>query len=97
MENKTLKKVLKKQSVLFCSNETPLRDCNIFIVTVPTPVTEDNKPDFSPLIKACEIISRNFKKNSVVVFESTVYPGATEEIAIPILEKISGMKILGSM
>ena len=93
VENKTLKKVLKKQSVLFCSNETPLRDCNIFIVTVPTPVTEDNKPDFSPLIKACEIISRNFKKNSVVVFESTVYPGATQEICGKAIEKNSGFKM----
>ena len=62
-------------------------NCNIFIATVPTPITENCKPDFKPLKDVCKTISKLLKKNDIVVFESTVYPGATEEICAPILEK----------
>lgn len=64
----------------------------IFIITVPTPVNEFNNPDFSALIRACELVGRSIKKNGIVVFESTVYPGATEEVCIPIIEQVANLK-----
>jgi len=69
-----------------------LKNCNFFIVTVPTPVDEVNRPDLTPLRKASETLGRVIKKGDIVVYESTVYPGATEEVCIPVLEKISGLK-----
>ncbi|WP_168406437.1 Vi polysaccharide biosynthesis UDP-N-acetylglucosamine C-6 dehydrogenase TviB [Acinetobacter indicus] len=69
-----------------------LRSCNFFIVTVPTPIDEFKQPDLTPLIKASTSIGKVLKKGDVVVYESTVYPGATEEVCIPVLEKISGLK-----
>lgn len=68
-----------------------LRDANIFIVTVPTPVDEHKRPDLSPLIKASESVGQVIKKDDVVIYESTVYPGATEEDCIPVIERISGL------
>lgn len=73
------------------SNENDLLDSDVFIVTVPTPITNSNQPDFAPLIKASTLISKFLKKDSIVIYESTVYPGATEEICVPILED-SGLK-----
>lgn len=69
-----------------------LRDCNVFIVSVPTPVDEDKRPDFTPLIKASETIGKVLKRDDVVIYESTVYPGATEEICVPELERVSGLQ-----
>lgn len=69
-----------------------LKSCNFFIVTVPTPVDEVNRPDLTPLTKASETLGKVIKKGDIVVYESTVYPGATEEVCIPVLEKISGLK-----
>ena len=75
---------------LFCTSElSDIKDCNIFIVTVPTPVDKKNKPDFTPLIKASETVGKVIKKGDIVIYESTVYPGATEEVCIPIIEKLS--------
>ena len=74
---------------------TALKDievCNFYIVAVPTPVNSKKKPDFKLLKKASKLVGKVLKKNDVVIFESTVYPGATEEICVPILEKISGLK-----
>ena len=68
-----------------------LADCRVFIVTVPTPINQFKQPDLGPLIKASESIGRIMKKNSIVIYESTVYPGATEEVCVPILERESGM------
>jgi UDP-N-acetyl-D-glucosamine/UDP-N-acetyl-D-galactosamine dehydrogenase len=68
-----------------------LRDCNMFIVTVPTPVDTHKRPDLSPLVKASTTIGQVLKKNDVVVYESTVYPGATEEVCVPVLERVSGL------
>lgn len=68
-----------------------LADCKVFIVTVPTPINSHKQPDLTPLIKASETIGKVMKANSVVIYESTVYPGATEEVCIPILERESGM------
>lgn len=68
-----------------------LRDCQIFIVTVPTPIDEYRQPDLTPLIKASETIGRVLKKGDIVIYESTVYPGATEEDCVPVLERVSGL------
>lgn len=69
-----------------------LSSCNVFIVTVPTPIDEHKRPDLTPLIKASETIGKILKKGDIVIYESTVYPGATEEDCIPVLERISGLK-----
>ena len=68
-----------------------LRDCNIFIITVPTPINKDKSPDLNPLINASETIGSLLKRGDIVVYESTVFPGCTEEICVPILEKFSGL------
>jgi len=88
--NEVKKKFLKK--IKFTNDVNELQDCNIFIITVPTPVTKNNKPDFSFLIEASKTVGSLIKKNSTIIYESTVYPGATEEICIPILEKKSNLK-----
>jgi len=69
-----------------------IKDCNYYIVTVPTPVDKNNRPDLTPLVKASETVGRVIKKGDIVIYESTVYPGATEEECIPVVEKISGLK-----
>ena len=78
--------------MLFSNDTKELEDCNIFIVTVPTPIDKHKKPDLTPLIKASETIGKVLKKDDIVIYESTVYPGATEEECVPVLEKFSGMK-----
>ncbi|RQO65690.1 nucleotide sugar dehydrogenase [Pedobacter sp. KBW01] len=78
---------------LYVTNQIEkIRECNIFIITVPTPVDKYNKPDLTPLKKASETVGKVLKVNDIVIYESTVYPGATEEECIPVLEKISGLK-----
>lgn len=69
-----------------------IKDCNIYIVTVPTPIDENKRPLLTPLIKASESIAKVLKKDDIVIYESTVYPGATEEECVPVLESVSGMK-----
>lgn len=81
-----------KTTVQFTSDETNLRRAKFHIVAVPTPVNQDHTPDLSPVIGASEILGRNLTKGSIVVFESTVYPGVTEDVCMPILEKESGLK-----
>lgn len=68
-----------------------LKDCNVFIVTVPTPINEHKQPDLTPLIKASETIGKVLKKGDIVIYESTVYPGATEDDCVPVLERVSGL------
>jgi len=75
----------------YSSDIAALKDCNFFIVTVPTPIDDYKQPDLTPLIKASEAIGSLLKKDDIVVYESTVYPGATEEVCIPVLEKVSGL------
>jgi len=78
---------------LFCSfNPEDIKACNFYVVTVPTPVDKNNRPDLTPLIKASESVGRVISKGDIVVYESTVYPGATEDDCIPVIEKISGLK-----
>ncbi len=78
-------------SLRFSSQAEDLRACNTFIVTVPTPIDHFKKPDLSPLLKASEMIGQVLKKGDVVIYESTVYPGCTEEDCVPVLEKHSGL------
>ncbi len=75
----------------YTSSLEDLKDCNFFIVTVPTPIDDFKQPDLTPLIKASTSIGQVLKKGDIVVYESTVYPGATEEVCIPVLEKVSGL------
>jgi UDP-N-acetyl-D-galactosamine dehydrogenase len=83
---------IKATTVQFTSDETELQKAKFIIVAVPTPVNTDHTPDLTPVIGASEIIGRNLVKDSIVVYESTVYPGCTEDVCIPILEKESGLK-----
>lgn len=84
--------VIKNTTVEFTSDETKLREAKFHIVAVPTPVNTDHTPDLTPVIGASEIVGRNLTKGSIVVYESTVYPGVTEDVCVPILERESGMK-----
>lgn len=84
--------VIKSSSVYFTSDEDDLKKSRFHIVAVPTPVNSDHTPDLTPIISASEIVGRNLERGSIVVFESTVYPGCTEDVCIPILEKNSGLK-----
>ena len=76
----------------FTSNIERLKEAHIFIVTVPTPIDKNNKPDLTPLIKASETVGKSLKKGDIIIYESTVYPGCTEEDCVPVLEKQSGLK-----
>lgn len=84
--------IIKNTTVEFTSDEHRLRDAKFHIVAVPTPVNTDHTPDLAPVIGASETVGRNLMKGSIVVYESTVYPGVTEDVCIPILEKESGLK-----
>lgn len=82
-----------EETGLFCSSKfEDIADSNIYIVTVPTPVDKNNRPDLTPLYKASETVAKVLKKGDIVIYESTVYPGVTEEECIPVLEKNSGLK-----
>ncbi|PXX88355.1 Vi polysaccharide biosynthesis protein VipA/TviB, partial [Marinobacter vulgaris] len=75
----------------FADSLEGIRDCQIYIVTVPTPIDEFKTPDLTPLVKASESVGKVLKRGDIVIYESTVYPGATEEVCVPILEKVSGL------
>lgn len=83
---------IRKTKVHFTSDEEDLKKARFHIVAVPTPVNDDHTPDLRPVIGASEVVGRNLQKGSIVVYESTVYPGVTEDICIPILERESGLK-----
>ena len=96
VEKEILQEVLidnsNSEKGLYCTTEVEkISTCNYYVVTVPTPVDKNNKPDLTPLLKASETVANVLKKGDIVVFESTVYPGATEEVCVPILEKLSGL------
>ncbi|MFA5556123.1 MAG: nucleotide sugar dehydrogenase [Flavobacteriaceae bacterium] len=97
VEDDILQAVLKSsnnsENGLFVSNLLEdIKDCNYFIVTVPTPVDKNNRPDLTPLYKSSETVGKVLKKGDIVIYESTVYPGVTEEECIPVLERVSGLK-----
>ena len=77
----------------FSHDECELKNCSIFIITVPTPVDDAKKPDLEPLVRATETVGKYLSRGSLVIYESTVFPGATEEVCIPILERVSGFQI----
>jgi len=87
-----LSKTSKTKGLCFSDKIDDLNDCNIYIITVPTPINKFNSPDLQPLLKASEMIGNCLKKNDVVIYESTVYPGCTEDDCVPILERFSGLK-----
>ncbi len=88
----TTKDLIAANHLSFSNDANLLNDCRIFIVTVPTPIDSANRPDLTPLIKASETVGKAMKPGSIVIYESTVYPGCTEEVCVPILEKYSGLK-----
>jgi UDP-N-acetyl-D-glucosamine/UDP-N-acetyl-D-galactosamine dehydrogenase len=97
VDKETLQSVLvsaTSESIgLYCTNKLEkIEDCNYYIVTVPTPVDKNNRPVLTPLIKASETVGAVLKKGDIVIYESTVYPGATEEECVPVLERVSGLK-----
>ena len=85
--------LLKKTKLEFTSDSSKIKDADFIIITVPTPIDNKNNPDLSYIKNATEIVGKNIKKNCIVVYESTVYPGTTEEECIPLLERCSGMKL----
>ncbi len=89
--NETQVKEAIKNGMKFSLDINDIKDCNIYIVTVPTPIDKNKRPDLTPLIKASETIGKVLKKDDIVIYESTVYPGATEEDCVPVLEKFSGL------
>jgi len=90
LSSEQLKEVEDK--LKYSANLEEIEDCDIYIVTVPTPIDSKNKPDLSPLVKASQAVGKVLSKNNIVIYESTVYPGVTEEVCVPELEKISGIK-----
>ncbi|WP_370476220.1 nucleotide sugar dehydrogenase [Tamlana flava] len=97
VESNVLKSVLKSHQDedigLFCSsNLNDIKNCNYYVVTVPTPIDKNNRPDLTPLYKSSETVGKVLKKGDIVIYESTVYPGVTEDECIPVLEKTSGLK-----
>lgn len=97
VDDDVLKSVLNMEASdevgLYCSFDLEdMKNCDIFIITVPTPVDKNNRPDLTPLIKASESVGKVLEKNDVVIYESTVYPGVTEDECVPVLEEVSGLK-----
>lgn len=97
VEDDLLQAVLSKSALngngLYCSSDiNDIKDCNFYVVTVPTPVDKNNRPDLTPLYKSSETVGKVLKKGDIVIYESTVYPGVTEEECIPVLERVSGLK-----
>ena len=97
VDNETLQSVLIDENSdeigLFCTNQLDkIRECDYYIITVPTPVDKNNRPVLTPLVEASETVGAVLKKGDIVIYESTVYPGATEEDCVPVLEKVSGLK-----
>lgn len=87
----TTEELADSSYINYSSNVSALQDCNVYIVTVPTPIDKHKQPDLTPLIKASEMLAKVVSKNDVVIYESTVFPGATEEVCLPVIEKHSGL------
>lgn len=87
-----LQEAIRRNGFKCTTNLDDIRSCNFYVVAVPTPVDENNRPDLTPLLKASETVGKVISKNDIVVYESTVYPGVTEEECLPVVEKVSGLK-----
>jgi len=93
LQSVLLKKPSENAVGLLCSTDlNDIKDCNYYIVTVPTPVDKNNRPDLTPLYKSSETVGKVLKKGDIVIYESTVYPGVTEDECVPVLERVSGLK-----
>uniref|UniRef100_UPI004047A87B nucleotide sugar dehydrogenase n=1 Tax=Aliarcobacter sp. TaxID=2321116 RepID=UPI004047A87B len=90
--NETQVKESLENGMKFTLDVEEIKNCNVYIVTVPTPIDESNEPDLTPIVKSTETVGKVLKKDDIVIYESTVYPGVTEEVCVPILEKFSGLK-----
>ncbi|WLD93007.1 nucleotide sugar dehydrogenase [Alkalihalobacillus sp. AL-G] len=90
--NEVSEEDLQEANIDFTTEPTELKSCDFIIVAVPTPISKNKQPDLTPLIKASETVGKNLAKGTIVVYESTVYPGATEEVCLPVLEEKSGLK-----
>ena len=90
--NEMSREELAAVDVKYSADPADLADCNVFIITVPTPIDQQNRPDLSPLQSASKLVGSVLGKGDVVIYESTVYPGATEEVCVPILEQVSGLR-----
>lgn len=93
VEDDLLQDAIQNHGFRCTSNENDIRDCNVYIVAVPTPVDDNNRPDLCPLVGASEVVGRVISQGNIVVYESTVYPGVTEETCLPVVEKTSGLKL----
>jgi UDP-N-acetyl-D-glucosamine/UDP-N-acetyl-D-galactosamine dehydrogenase len=91
--NEIESRIIQKSTIVFSFNKKLLDDSDIFVITVPTPVFLNNNPDLSMLKNACKLVSAHLKKGATLVFESTVFPGCTEEVCVPLIEKISGLTL----
>ena len=83
----TKSQIRSKKKLKFSNNSKDLKNSDVFFITVPTPIKKNNQPDLSYLIEATKIVAKNLKRKSIIVYESTVYPGCTEEVCLPIIEK----------
>ncbi|MDF1583977.1 MAG: nucleotide sugar dehydrogenase [Methyloprofundus sp.] len=92
LEDDYLARINKEFGFRSTADLEEIRDCNVYVVTVPTPIDKNKRPDLTPLIKASESVGKVLKKDDIVIYESTVYPGATEEDCVPVLEQFSGLK-----
>ncbi|MCH7414621.1 nucleotide sugar dehydrogenase [Belliella sp. R4-6] len=92
ISDEELAEVLSKPDFILSSDTEVIEACDVFIVTVPTPIDKYNKPDLQPLIAATNLVGKSMKKNAIVIYESTVYPGCTEEECVPVLEEASGLR-----
>ncbi|MBS9524834.1 nucleotide sugar dehydrogenase [Litoribacter alkaliphilus] len=92
VEDDYLKEVLDMGNLSFTNKSEDIASCSVFIITVPTPVDKHNRPDLTPLVKASQTVGKVLKKGDIVIYESTVYPGCTEEDCVPVLEEVSGLK-----
>lgn len=92
VDDNLLQEAINKNGFKCTSNIEDIKDCNFYIVAVPTPVDSNNRPDLTPLISASETVGKIISKDDIVVYESTVYPGVTEEECLPVVEKVSGLK-----
>ena len=93
VDEKELEKALDK-NLLLSNDLKDIQDSNIYIITVPTPITKSKKPDLSYLKEASKMVGKSLSKGDIVVYESTVYPGCTEEECVPVLESVSGLNLM---
>lgn len=92
VDNDLLSRAISSRMLILSSNKEDIKDCNVYVVAVPTPVNEKMQPDLTPLIKVSEMLGTIIDKGDIVIYESTTYPGCTEEVCVPCIEKTSGIK-----